>query len=343
MTPNEKLVDTMTRHQIFVQRYAGGEFRRVFALLKEMISDVNARLIAAESLSQAKKLTTELAAITDLLDDGLSKMESGILSNMDDLVKYEAEFAVKALTTVSGLKAALPEDSALTAILTNRPMRLVTDAGVDFVTVGNAASAFSRKSKVEVLRAIQNGWVNGSAVQDMVRELTSITRRKRNQAEALVRTAVNHIGAEARDASFEANGDIIVGRRYVATLDSRTTLGCASLDGEVFKTGENAPSLPRHWNCRSVYVPVLDPKFTGTIKGKGRASRGDSGKTEYVSGKTTYSGFLKRQSKDFQVEVLGEERAKLFRSGKVTLDKFVDSDGRTLSLDQLRAREGLTL
>ena len=37
-----------------------------------------------------------------------------------------------------------------------------------------------------------------------------------------------------------------------------------------------------------------------------------------------------------QKEVLGETRQKLFAEGKMTLDKFVDHNGQTYALDQLK-------
>jgi hypothetical protein len=60
-----------------------------------------------------------------------------------------------------------------------------------------------------------------------------------------------------------------------------------------------------------------------------------------VDGRTTYQSWLKRQDAEFQNEVLGVERAELFRSGRVTLDRFVDDQGVTLTLKQLREIEGV--
>ena len=53
--------------------------------------------------------------------------------------------------------------------------------------------------------------------------------------------------------------------------------------------------------------------------------------------KTTYQEFLGRQSAEFQDDVLGVTRGKLFRNGGLTLDKFVDQSGKLFTLDQLAA------
>ena len=95
-------------------------------------------------------------------------------------------------------------------------------------------------------------------------------------------------------------------------------------------------------NCRSLRVPVIESKYAVPgIKGK-RSARDESGTVSQVSGETTYNSWLKRQPADFQDEVLGVERAKLFRGG-MNVDKFTDDEGRTLTLEQLKQLENITL
>ena len=62
--------------------------------------------------------------------------------------------------------------------------------------------------------------------------------------------------------------------------------------------------------------------------------------TKYVSNETKYSGWLRRQPKEFQEEVLGKERAKLFRENKVKLENFVDERGATIKLKDLLDKDG---
>ena len=42
-----------------------------------------------------------------------------------------------------------------------------------------------------------------------------------------------------------------------------------------------------------------------------------------------------------QVDALGVEKARLFRRGDLTVDRFVDDRRNVLTLDELRKREGL--
>ena len=95
-------------------------------------------------------------------------------------------------------------------------------------------------------------------------------------------------------------------------------------------------------NCRSLRVPVIDPKYAiPGIKGL-RSSRNPDGTVEQINGETTYNSWLKRQPAEFQDEVLGVERAKLFRGG-MNVDKFTDDEGRTLTLEQLKQLDSITL
>jgi hypothetical protein len=55
-----------------------------------------------------------------------------------------------------------------------------------------------------------------------------------------------------------------------------------------------------------------------------------------VSEKLNYSDWLRTKPADFQDEVLGAERAKLFRDKKVDIDRFTNDRGRTYTLEELR-------
>ena len=71
-----------------------------------------------------------------------------------------------------------------------------------------------------------------------------------------------------------------------------------------------------------------------------RPSVGADG-TRSVGADTNYEQWLRKQPKAFQEEVLGIAKAKLFRDGKISIGRFVDEQGRVLSLDQLRELEPL--
>lgn len=87
-------------------------------------------------------------------------------------------------------------------------------------------------------------------------------------------------------------------------------------------------------NCRSTTIPrVKDEYKLAGFEGE-RPAIGAGG-VESVSANKSYGSWLKTQPKEFVDEALGEQRSKLFRSGKISMDKFTDTTGRTLSLAEL--------
>jgi hypothetical protein len=91
-------------------------------------------------------------------------------------------------------------------------------------------------------------------------------------------------------------------------------------------------------NCRSTIIPTVKPEFEiKGLKGK-RPEDGDDGKGK-ISPDVTYGDWLKRQSSDFQVEVLGPSRAKLFTSGALEIERFRDETGIVYSLERLEQLE----
>ncbi len=90
-------------------------------------------------------------------------------------------------------------------------------------------------------------------------------------------------------------------------------------------------------NCRSTVIPVVKEEFA--IKGVTGERPAVGDKRGVVSAKSTYGGWLKKQSAEFQDEALGPERAFLFRNGGLRIDQYRDETGRTYTLKQLQRLE----
>lgn len=99
-----------------------------------------------------------------------------------------------------------------------------------------------------------------------------------SRLEVIIRTNTTDAYNFGRLMEFKKNADLLLGVRYSAILDTRTTTQCSLLDGKVFELDDpnlNRFTPPLHYNCRSVLVPVpigasLDPKdmVTPTLVGK---------------------------------------------------------------------------
>lgn len=294
------------------------------------------------------------------------------VKDMADLAKQEVKTTAGVIATVSPVTLVmnLPDARQLSKIATTNPFegRILrawaeAQAKEDVLRILNAIRVGMVQGEPidDIVRRVVGS--RGAGGADGVTELT------RKQAAAIIRTAVNHIGNAAREEFYQENSDIFSGERFVATLDARTTAICRANDGKVFPIG-TGPRPPLHFNCRSLRVPVLSSEAIGQRPARAHTQRqlldefADEegiervGKradlprgykqafddfarqrirdlTSRVPSATSYQAWLETQSRAFQNDILGPTKAKLFREGKLPLDRFVDRAGNELTLKQL--------
>ena len=143
------------------------------------------------------------------------------------------------------------------------------------------------------------------------------TRKVLDGAERSARTVgvsrANAAVSEGRRRYAAANGFKLM---WVSVLDSRTTIQCANLDGEVWDAKEPHALPPIHPNCRSAVVVVTGPA---------------------PKVRKSFKEWLGDQSELVQNTVLGTARAEAWRSGALTLSQMVDATRtRPLSLKRLK-------
>lgn len=96
----------------------------------------------------------------------------------------------------------------------------------------------------------------------------------RYNAERVARTETKRVTYCAHDDVYKDTGVEEFKYRCANGGDSRTCQYCKADNGKVFKRGEE-PTLPRHPNCRCVYIPVVSDTFednelnelTGSVRG----------------------------------------------------------------------------
>lgn len=336
MSSNQHLLDAVTRHQVFIQRYAGSEVKKAHGYLRGMLKRIRAEMVNANTEFQRGRLILLANHIERIIGEASQDYAQQLALALDDFAEYESEFALKLLEGAVTVNTVAPAPAQVIAALTKKPMVLIQGKGEARLTLNELVKVFSDAQARQVAQVIKDGAIMGETVDQMTRKISELvnTRGKR-EIEAVVRTAVNHIGTEARSATYDANADILAGEKYTATLDSRTTVNCASLDGKVYPLGKG-PTPPLHYNCRSVRTPVIKDEFQiSGIKGKRASMDGP------VDSRTTYNSWLKRQPAGFQDEVLGAERGALFRRGGLSLSKFTDDSGKLYDLDTLKRMEPL--
>jgi SPP1 gp7 family putative phage head morphogenesis protein len=358
---NVQIYNAAIRHAVFLERLKTGESKKIIKFLNtgvfpDIVSRIENRIARIKSRgydvgpTTSKQLTDTYSAIRGILRKGMNDGYVQTSKSLNDLATTEAQFQTSLVNSVmptifvdNGVSFSVPSGQLLRSIVQERPFQgqLLKDW----------FSGLAESTQTRIEKAVNIGLAQGDSIPDLIRRVRGTAANQfsdgvmnisRREAESIVRTAVSHTVTQARELTYEENGELIDGVQFVATLDTRTTPQCQALDGKVFKIGEG-PRPPVHFNCRSTTVPVLKSwKSLGfdleelDKDGPGRASMNG-----VVPQKTTYPEWLSQQSPEVQNEVLGVTRAKLFRDGQVPIERFVDDRGRTLTLTELRQREGL--
>lgn len=346
--PAPALEEIATRHQVFLERLKSGEVNFFADFLLQIDRSIRARL-SGEVLTDYSRTRLEklLAAVEKDLQQIYGAYWEQLRGNLIETAVYEAEFEAKAIDSViDGFETVIPSQSQIVAAVFTRPLSV---AGADG---GKLLAPFIKDwTTTEVKRvsgAIRQGFFEGQTTSQILQTVRGTRANKfrdgilavsNRNADAVVRTAVQHVASQARQSTWSANADIAKGVRWVSTLDARTTQQCRSLDGRIFAL-DKGPRPPLHIRCRSTTVLELIDDFAALGKGATRAS-----KDGQVSASLTYYDWLKTQSAEFQNQALGPTRAKLLRNGGLTAERFAElnlgKNFEPLTLEQMRKLEPL--
>lgn len=114
-------------------------------------------------------------------------------------------------------------------------------------------------SLVRSLRTeLTRGIIEGESIDKVARRMKKTFDSKAYESRRLIRTESSRVISAAQDKIYNDSA-VVEELIFTATLDSQTTYGCRKLDGKRFKKDDpNKPTLPRHVNCRSCYIPYIE-------------------------------------------------------------------------------------
>ena len=332
MSTNDKIEDAVTRHQVFIMRYSQGRERLADDYVEKLIEAVTERLGADIATVSPARLDQIIAEVAEEIKSQSEEYEKSVVDEMLEFIGYESEFNVNLLENAAAAVAVTaPALAILQAAMLLRRMPLEPDRSY---TINEALQEYSGRKSRQIVQTIRDGVTLGQTSEEITNNIKNLTKLQQRQAATLARTVTNYTSVQAREVVMRENPDITNSYRWIATLDGRTSLICASRDQQIFKESNESPKPPAHFNCRSTIAPVVE----GDSADQFRAALAGSG-AQQVSKSTRYETWLRRQSRAFQTEVLGVTRAKLFREGRISIGRFVDAQGATLTLDQLRKLE----
>jgi SPP1 gp7 family putative phage head morphogenesis protein len=359
-TSNEQIRDALIRRQTRLIRTAttlGSEMRALLVKvdndLRVLIEERTSPLTGTRKkfgVTRTARLKALQKAIQSLQKPTYREIQKRLTQQLIEIGSLEAVYTADTITAALPVVVdlALPTSTLLSFIATSQPFQgKILKEWIDDLEVKDAE---------RMMDQIRIGMVNGEGEREIGRRIFGTSTQNfrdgsraltRRGVEGIARTAVNFITNQARQEIYNLNRALIPEDLYVATLDGRTTLQCMGLDGKRFKHGEG-PVPPVHFGCRSLRVPLINGVVAGERPAKGVTKPMLEGlnKTEQralikdltgqVPASQTYQVFLKKQSTAFQNDVLGLQKAQLFRKGGLTVDKFTDPRGKPFTLADLR-------
>ena len=293
MALNDDLFDRELHHTAMLRRYENKLNRDIDGIYRKHRNLLRSAVVNGDGRSRITRIRREVRRAHAELFRGMS-------AEMKRFIIQERNLNINNLERSLGsiLRIKKPNSAALINQVVETPI-------FGSRTMAPAFAAIATGEIVRVESLVRRATRDGLSIEQVSRQLFNepgALKISRSQARALVRTAVTEFSTQASERVYEENSDVLRGYEYVATLDSRTSAICSSLDGRLFRPGDTyRPMPPQHWNCRSTTVPVVKqfseledvPQFKKNVDVNSATRASINGQ---VAAKTNYDSWLKRQS-----------------------------------------------
>lgn len=360
-TVNSLLENEHLAHAVSLEQYKLGVVRRIIAQLNRSDASLAAALTEALERMPAESFTVErlellLDEVRSINAQAYAQVSKALQADLNELASYEAswqqtlfEKIIPQPVQVRFPVVSISGEQAYAAAM-SRPFqgRLLRDW----------SKSIEADRMIKVRNAVRTGYLEGKTTDQIVRSIRGtraagyadgFLERPRKDLAAVIRTAVSHTAATARQEFSKANADILKAERWISTLDDDTSARCRIRDQLQYEVLTHKPikhHIPwlqgpgrLHFNCRSTSSPVtrswreLGIPIDEMTPGQ-RASMDGT-----VSAELNYSAWLDNQPDERKAHVLGRERYKLYKAGKLALEDFYSPSGEWLTLDQIKARD----
>ena len=355
MNLNEKILDKINADAINIQRYEATVQRQVIKQLRDLEAQIVSELKASNVITAVRKQTQNkrLTALLKKTRETIAVAYKDIANSQLVILSEVAELSE--LQTVNAINKSIKANIISPSM--NKTM-LKTIASDTLIEGAPSKVWWSRRGiqfRAKFEDTIRMGMLQGQTTDNIVRTLVGTQVNKFKDAalhaqlrgaEAVVRTSIQTVANTARLDTYANNSDVIKGIEWSATFDNRTSVICMELDGlqwdlnyKPIGHSKPFPSAIAHWNCRSTQVPVtksweeLGSKVKVEVPVGTRASMDGQ-----VAGGQNYQQWLGTKSKAFQQEVLGVQKQKLWKAGKISFSDLVNQRGHPLTLEQLKRK-----
>jgi SPP1 gp7 family putative phage head morphogenesis protein len=324
----DQYFDAVIRHTTLLERVKRNDSTE-FAKVSDAVDKATREILNALKTGELSELNQkELGQLLrDLQDANTAAIAPAIASfekGLEKLAGYEAGWEARTLSKLVEKELGpdrlkVPNAEMAMRAASARPL---SSSGQK---LGDYYGQWSRGEVIRINNTVRKGWGEGWTVQELIRTIRGtkaanykdgLIETTRRNAETIARTSIQHVANTARAKTWEDNADVVLGYQFVATLDTKTSSVCRSLDGRKYELGKG-PLPPVHPNCRSTTIAELDPALDIFDEGATRSSMNG-----YVPADLSYYEWLQTQPEDVQAEAIGPTRAKLLRDGGLTGEEF---------------------
>tara|TARA_R100001143_G_scaffold61969_1_gene64057 strand:- start:22514 stop:23518 length:1005 start_codon:yes stop_codon:yes gene_type:complete len=328
MSFNQTIIDAFIRHSLDLEKLKKGLAEKYARKLRQIDQQVMGMLVGAIG-GTVKQKREFLAELKRLKAESYDLVQTEFIDELIELVNRQSGW-------LYGLLAGLLVPSLVDRVDDVKPTRVknILVRGLSLPErIGNL-----RNSEVSKLYALARTAVSDDFNVTQAREAFQLLRKSRDNAiSAIVNTAAAGVIDMRNNAMFLANRRLIKGIKLAVVFDNRTTPTCIrhANENKLYPV-DKYPHPPFHFNCRTEPVPIVKSyaDLTGAVRKRVPVNTRAT-MTGDAPMDSTYSAWLKRQDKSIQNEALGKTRAALFRSGKLTINKFISPAGRFYTVDQL--------
>ena len=174
MSATDFLIDAITSHQIYLQRYAGSANKEISKGLRQLSEQVIEMLGSAAHVSDLVEIRARIRRIL-----ASTEISAELDRISQDLPEYEVLFFQQLLGQASIGAVNLLAPDSVAAIVTQAPMTLTSTTGkVTRLIIDHAVEQFIEKAQDSVINVIRGGVAEGSSVQSIARGVNSVVNQR---------------------------------------------------------------------------------------------------------------------------------------------------------------------
>ena len=329
---NDDLAEAILSRELNINRFDADLRKRVSAVLDKMDNEVLLKLKGDLTTWKRAYFNEQLREVRKVIDDYYTEVADMTAKDLAVLSESEASFLQNTVNE-------LVDAEIFQSISKKEADGISLKALIQGALLASWFAKLSADAYFRVSTQMRIGY--GSGDKTVIDKVESQLKTNKSSTLTIVSNSIRTVASVAREEVYKKNSSVLKGKLYMAVLDNRTSIQCIAYDGSVYDM-DNKPigkeslpyrELPAHFNCRSMYIPILKSFKEIGLQEIPKSTR--SSMDGQVPEDMNFKDFLEKKGKAFQDEVLGKGKAQLWRDGKITLQQLLDQSGNPIPLKEL--------